>query len=122
MGRIITVGKYLMSIGNEYEKFVFTVRGRSGASPYEFEAIALHGSNFVLNAVLVGLGFSLPQKIASSPATSSFGWDPNVLEAYKIAGLAGVVVTVFLFGAYGIRRDKVDRLAEEFFRQERTSR
>jgi hypothetical protein len=73
MGRIITVGKYLMCIGDEYERFVFAVRERVGASPYAFEAIALHGSSVVLNAVLLGLGFSLPQKISSSATTPSFG-------------------------------------------------
>ena len=122
MGRIITVGKYLMCMGDKYENFVFAVRSRSGTSPYAFEAIALHGSSFILNGVLLGLGFLLPERVAASAvkaatsaATPPFGWNPSVLEAYKITGLAGVVVTALLVVAYEFRRDRVDRLADEFF-------
>ena len=118
MGRIITVGKYLVCIGNEYERFVFAVRGRTGTSPYAFEAIALHGSSFVLNAVLLSLGFVLPE--TGTGTTAPFGWYPKVLEAYKITGAAGLGVTILLFVLYEFRRDRVDRLADEFFSSGRT--
>jgi hypothetical protein len=121
MGRVITIAKYLMCTGDEYEKFVFAVRGRTGANLYAFEAFALHGSSFVLNAILLGLGVflpELPEKVAGSAgATAAFGWYRVILDAYKIMGGAGLGVTALLIVVYEFRRDRVDRLANEFFKE-----
>jgi putative flippase GtrA len=111
MGRIITVGTYLMGIGNEYERFVFEVRRQAGASPYVFEAIALHGSSLVLNLVLCALGFLLPERATGSP----LGWYPKVLQAYIYMGLIGLGITILLFILYDNRRKSVNILADKFF-------
>jgi hypothetical protein len=115
MGRITTLGNYLKRTGDFYEEFVFTIRSRTGTSPYAFEALALHGSSIALNLILIGMGFLLPTK---SAATGAPLWNPYVLEAYKFAGLAGLVITVGLIIMYEFRRDKVDRLADEFFKKQ----
>jgi hypothetical protein len=113
MGRIITVGTYLMGIGNEYEKFVFEVRRQVGASPYVFEAIALHGSSLVLNLVLCALGFLLPERATGS--TESLGWYPKVLQAYIYMGGIGLGLTILLFMLYDSRRKSVNILADKYF-------
>lgn len=118
MGRVITIGKYLMCTGDDYENFVFAVRGRTGANLYAFEAFALHGSSFVLNAILLGLGFFLPERVAGSAVSATaFGWYRDVLDAYMIMGGAGLGVTALLIMVYEFRRDRVDRLANEFFKE-----
>ena len=61
MIRIIMIGIYLKRVGNAYEGFVFEVRNRTATSPFVFEAVALHGSSVAFNAIIVGLGFTLPQ-------------------------------------------------------------
>ncbi len=86
MIRIMTIGNYLKESGDAYEQFVFAVRNTTGASPYVFEAIALHGSSVAFNAIIVALGFTLPHGAGN--------WPSNYLTAYIVTGAFGIVTTL----------------------------
>ena len=53
MIRIITIGAYLRERGDKYEAYTFTLREKSGQSPYIFEVTALHGSSLVFDAIIL---------------------------------------------------------------------
>jgi hypothetical protein len=101
MIRAITIGLYLKVRGNHYEKYISMVRERSGANPFVFEAVALHGSSMVFNAIIVVLGFTLP----------AGSWP---LKAYLVSGILGMFATVTLWVLYVIRAREVSQVAEQF--------
>jgi len=102
MARIITIGVYLKLSGDQYEQLVFDTRVRSASNPFVFEAVALHGSSFVFNAILLGLGFALT-------------YTKNVLDAYKVFGTFGLGVTALVLVLYSNRTREVIRVAEQRF-------
>jgi hypothetical protein len=106
MIRIVTIGAYLRERGDRYEDYTFTLRERSGKSPYIFEAIALHASSLVFDLLLLGTGFvSLYNHkfISSLPVSITF----------IFCGFLGVVWTVSLFALYSSRQREVTRLSKE---------
>jgi hypothetical protein len=108
MIRIITIGLYLKIQGNNYESYVGQIRERSKANPFIFEVGALHGSSLLFNIIVVGLGFALPK--------GPDNWPEQYLTAYVVAGMLGIVWTIFLWMIYTFRVNEVDRLAKEVLR------
>jgi hypothetical protein len=127
MVRVRTIGAFLKETGSDYEKFVSEVRQRTGANPYGFETLALHGSSFLLNVLLLGLGFvafcvhlassSAATSGAQSLSASSFEWVPGVLVAYMIAGAAGLGATAVFISLYRARNKDIDQFAREYLKR-----
>jgi hypothetical protein len=105
MIRIITIGLYLKIQGNKYESYIGEIRERSKTNPFIFEVGALHGSSLLFNIIVVGLGFALPK--------GPDNWPEQYLTAYVVAGVLGIVWTIFLWTKYTFRVREVSRLAEE---------
>jgi len=105
MIRIMTIGIYLKESGDAYEKFVFAVRNTTGARPYVFEPIALHGSSIAFNAIIIALGFTLP--------VGDGNWPSSDLTAYIVTGALGIVTTVFFWTWYTSRVKEIIRVAKE---------
>jgi hypothetical protein len=108
MIRIITIGLYLKIQGNKYETYIGEIRERSKTNPFIFEVGALHGSSLLFNVIVVGLGFALPR--------GPDNWPEQYLTAYVVAGVLGIVCTIFLWMIYTFRVNEVDRLAKEVLR------
>ena len=115
MIRVITIGIYLKIYGNNYERYVFAVRLRSGANPFVFEAVALHGSSIVFNAIIILLGLTLSQAFGHS-------WLRPWLNPVTVSGVLGIAVTVLLWIIYVIRAQGVIDLADGFKRSEDAAR
>jgi len=105
MIRIITIGLYLKIQGTKYESYIGQIRERSKTNPFIFEVGALHGSSLFFNMIVVGLGFALPK--------GPDNWPEQYLTAYVVAGVLGIVWTIFLWMIYTFRVREVDRLAKE---------
>ena len=105
MIRIIAIGAYLRERGDKYETYTFTLRERSGKSPYIFEATALHGSSLVFDAIIIIVGFA-------SISTNQF-LPISVSIAYIVSGTFGFFLTIILFLLYNSRQKEVISHAKE---------
>lgn len=111
MIRIVTIGIYLKMSGNRYEQFAFKVRYTTNANPFIFEAVVLHGSSVAFNLIILGLGFVFPHTLTH--------WQSTYTTAYAVAGVLGLMVTVFSWVMYTMRAREVTNLAKEFFAVDR---
>ena len=107
MIRIITIGAYLKQSGSHYEQFAFEIRNKTYTNPFVFEAVVLHGSSLVFNIIILGLAFAL---LFALPK-----WPPAYMVAYAVAGILGIVVTIFSWVKYTMLAQGVVREAEKFF-------
>jgi hypothetical protein len=99
MMRIVAIGAFLRHSGSAYEGFIFRTR-ESGANPFVFETAALHGASFVFNAVLIGLSF----------ADLGPEW---ISKAYLLAGILGLLFTVFAWVLYTIKFRRVIDVSQQ---------
>jgi len=107
MTRIITIGFYLKESGNVYEQFAFEVRYKTAANPFIFEAVVLHGSSLVFNAIILVLCLVFPQTLPN--------WPSAYTTAYALAGLLGIIATLWVLMMYKMRLKEVRDAAETFF-------
>jgi hypothetical protein len=105
MIRIITIGIYLKTAGDSYEKFVFTMRDLTSTSPFVFEVFALHGSSLAFNVIVIALGFTLPE--------GPNGWPSEYLSAYMVSGILGIGATVLFWSWFTTRWREIARYAEK---------
>jgi hypothetical protein len=105
MIRIIAIGNYLKMQGNDYEEYVFEIRDKSSVNPFVFEAGALYGSSFLLNVLVIVLGFILPK--------GPDNWPESYLTAYIVFGVLGITCNIFFWMLYTFRVREVTRLAKE---------
>jgi hypothetical protein len=115
MIRIITIGVYLRASGSSYEEFAFKVRDTSGANPFVFEPGALHGSSLIFNGLIIVLGVVLNWRSATVK------WPEMCATLYVIAGVLGLVWTMFLWFTYVLRVRQVKGLGEQLQKAEDTS-
>jgi hypothetical protein len=107
MMRIITIGFYLKESGNVYEQFAFEIRHKTAANPFVFDAVVLHGSSLVFNAIILVLSLVFPQTLPN--------WPSAYTTAYVLAGILGIIVTLSLLVMYKMRLKEVGDAAEKFF-------
>lgn len=98
MLRIATIGAYLRRVGSEYEKFVSSCL-RDDAKPFTFQTMALYGSTFIFNFVLIGMSFT----------TLSAPW---VQTAYLLGGLSGLVVGIFSWMLCNMKLHRLDEMSK----------
>ncbi len=99
MIRIHTIGTYLKTNGNTYEEYVFLAKARA------FESVASYGSSLLFNGTTGVLGLFLPQ---------AQGQFTGYLNAFVIAGILGIMATLFLCRIHLDRLKEVIRSAERF--------
>jgi hypothetical protein len=105
LSRILTIGIYLKKSGNSYEQFVSEVRAKTRTNPFVFEAAAMIVSSAVFDAIVVILGFVLPE--------GPRGWPSKYLSAYILFGAVGMFITVVLWIVHSRRTNEIIRIAEQ---------
>jgi hypothetical protein len=109
MLRMIVIGTYLRKTKGvfpdhslkDYESFLWDIRNDRRGNPFLFELLALHGSSFVLSALVLPFGLLMPaDKFHES-------------YVFMVAGFAGILATFFLISNFNRRAERIAALPVE---------
>lgn len=109
MLRMIVIGTYLRKakgafpdqIIKDYESFLWDIRNDRRGNPFLFELLALHGSSFVLSALVLLFGLLMP--------TDKF----HESYIFMVAGFSGILATFFLISNFNRRAERIAAMPVE---------